>query len=196
LTKTTRKLIGVIFPTVEDVITVAEAAEALGTTPPTVRKLLGAGKLTGGKETHRSRFHWKVDGKSVERFLSEHGRFPGGFGAPSRIRVVQAAVEGLENRVNALGELRGEDETAAPTALSAERDDLRARVIALEDALVRMNEVAELQRAADAERSLVVEHLLAANGAAERADALRREAVTALEEALAGFSRPGHTGSI
>jgi predicted ArsR family transcriptional regulator len=181
---------------VEDVVSVAEAAQALGTTPPTVRKLLGAGTLTGEKEAHRSRFHWKVHGKSVERFLSEHGSFPGGLGAPPRIAAVQRAVDRLEERVNALGELRGEEEAAGPTALASERDDLRARVIVLEDALARMNQAAELQRAADAERSLVVEHLLAANSASERADALRRQTVAMLEEALAGFSRPGHAGSI
>jgi hypothetical protein len=181
---------------VEDVVSVRAAAEALGTTPPTVRKLLEAGELAGEKETHRSRFHWKIDGKSVERFLSEHGRFPGGPGAPSRIRRVHTAVESLDKRLTALEDRGFEREAVAPSALEAERDDLRARVIALEDALARISGAAELQRAADAERSRVVENLLAANAASEKADALRRRAVAALEEALAGFGRPGHAGSI
>jgi excisionase family DNA binding protein len=181
---------------VVDVVSVPQAAKALGATPPTVRKLLEAGRLTGVKEPRGTTFRWKIDGDSVESFLSEHGRFPGGRGAPPRMAGVRKAVESIGDRVARLEQgarARGE---IAPSTLESERDDLRARVIALEDALARMNEVAELQRAADAERSLVVEHLLAAHGATERADTLRRQAVAALEEGLAGFSRPGHPGSI
>jgi hypothetical protein len=55
-----------------------------------------------------------------------------------------------------------------------------------------MREAADLQRRAEAERGEVVEHLLAAVAAAERADALRRQAVEALEDALARGTLPGH----
>jgi hypothetical protein len=179
----------------EDVVTALQAAKALGTTPPTVRKLLVDGRLKGEKEVHGTRFHWKIDGKSVARFLSEHGRFAGGPGAPPRIRGVQTAVERLERRVSALEGGRSGD-AVSQSALASERDDLRARVVALEERVAGLNEAADLHRAADTERSRVVEHLLAANEASERADALRRQAIAVLEEALAGFSRPGHAGSI
>ena len=77
-----------------------------------------------------------------------------------------------------------------------ERDDLRARIVSLEEALARVRLAAELQRDADAERAAVVGRLLEALSASERAEALRRRAVTELEEALAAFSGPGHAAEI
>jgi hypothetical protein len=43
---------------------------------------------------------------------------------------------------------------------------------------------------------VLVHHLLEATSAAERTDALRRQAVAALDDAVAAFSRPGLPGSI
>jgi hypothetical protein len=81
-----------------------------------------------------------------------------------------------------------------PSAIAAERDDLRARNVNLQDSLVRLRAVLEVQQRADDERSVMVDHLLAAAAAGERVDALRRRAISELDEALAGFTRPGHIG--
>jgi hypothetical protein len=84
----------------------------------------------------------------------------------------------------------------ASRRIQAELDDSRARNVALADALARTRAVADLQAQADAERTAVIEHLLAAGSAAERADKLRSSALTELGEATAAFSRAGHAGAL
>ena len=81
-------------------------------------------------------------------------------------------------------------------ALARERDDLRVRVVELQEAVLRLRSAAELQRKADAARAAEVERLLEALREAERSDELRRRAAAELEEALAGVALPGHPGEI
>jgi excisionase family DNA binding protein len=60
-----------------DDLTVDEAADALGTTPQTVRTLLRKGELRGRREPWGSRFVWVPSRKGVDEFLSENGRLDG-----------------------------------------------------------------------------------------------------------------------
>jgi hypothetical protein len=168
-----------------DGMSAADAAAALGTTAVTVRKLCERGRLAGTKEPWgSSRFRWAIDPKSVDKFARE-----GGVRKPRRLDDRLAA---LETDVTALKSERG----VAPgdQQLSAERDDLRARVVTLEEALLRMRAASELQREAADARAKVVSHLLEAAAANESAEDLYRRALGELEEALASTARPGHPG--
>jgi uncharacterized membrane protein (UPF0182 family) len=60
-----------------DDVTVTEAAEALGTSPQTVRTLLRKGELRGRKQAWGSRYVWVPSQKGVDEFLSQHGRLDG-----------------------------------------------------------------------------------------------------------------------
>jgi uncharacterized protein len=60
-----------------DDLTVDEAADALGTTPQTVRTLLRKGELRGRKQPWGSRFVWVPSQKGVDEFLSQNGRLDG-----------------------------------------------------------------------------------------------------------------------
>jgi chromosome segregation ATPase len=174
-----------------DSVTTGEAARQLGTTPPTVRSLLARGLLVGKQERRGSRFQWWVDAASVNAYLHEHGAF--------RRQRRESRIDRLEAELDALRATVDSQGSSGPpknqdTATERERDDLRAAVVALRDALAYAHSVAELQREAEAERASMVEHLQAAVAAGERADALRRRALTELEQALAGASIPGHLG--
>jgi hypothetical protein len=168
-------------------MTVAEAAAALGTSTQTIRNFLGDRTLSGRRGP---RNWWLVDRKSVAGYLKEHGRLDGGRRRRSATSALRTQVERLRREVDRLSGLVGSSGSDAD--VSRERDELRSRVVALEDNLAQMREAADLQRRAGAERGEVVEHLLAAVAAAERADALRRQAVEALEDALARGTLPGH----
>jgi uncharacterized protein len=61
----------------QDDLTVAEAADALGTSPQTVRALLRKGELRGRKQDWGSRYVWVPSRKGVDEFLSEYGRLDG-----------------------------------------------------------------------------------------------------------------------
>ena len=61
----------------ETEFSVAEAAEALGTSPQTVRTLLRKGELRGEQRPWGSRFVWVVPREAVDAFLAEHGRLEG-----------------------------------------------------------------------------------------------------------------------
>ena len=154
------------------------AAGMLGTSAVTVRSLLKGGELSGRNRGRGKRDVWEVDRVSVEQFLALHGRFTGTRRA-SRKEPPRAA--------------RCNDDLAG---LAAERDDLRARNVALSDALARARAAADIQTRADDERATVVRHLIDAVAGAERADELRREAIAELQEAAAAFSRPGHLGGL
>jgi excisionase family DNA binding protein len=65
------------FPAVSDDLTVAEAADALGTSPQTVRRLLRDGELRGRRQPWGSRFVWVPSRKGVCEFLLQHGRLDG-----------------------------------------------------------------------------------------------------------------------
>jgi excisionase family DNA binding protein len=177
---------------VSDPISTQEAGDLLGASKPTVRALIEKGQLSAAREERASRFVWRVDRRSVDRYLSEHGRLDG------RRRARLSPLKRIEAELSLV---RATVEARAPGSLAEnnlerERDDLRAEVVSLRDALARTRVVADLQRDADVERAAVVEHLLAASAAGERADVLRRQALAALDEALAGFTRPGHAGVV
>lgn len=58
-------------------LTVDEAADALGTTPQTVRTLLRKGELSGRKQPWGSRFVWVPSREGVDEFLAQNGRLDG-----------------------------------------------------------------------------------------------------------------------
>jgi excisionase family DNA binding protein len=60
-----------------DDLTVAEAAEALGTSKQTVRTLLRTGELQGRREPWGRRYVWVLSRKGVDDFLSQNGRLDG-----------------------------------------------------------------------------------------------------------------------
>jgi hypothetical protein len=62
---------------VSDDLAVAEAADALGTSPQTVRRLLRDGELRGRRQPWGSRFVWVASRKGVCEFVSQHGRLDG-----------------------------------------------------------------------------------------------------------------------
>ena len=65
------------FRTVGDDLTVAEAADALGTSAQTVRTLLRKGELRGRKQAWGTRYVWVPSRKGVDEFLAQHGRLDG-----------------------------------------------------------------------------------------------------------------------
>jgi excisionase family DNA binding protein len=154
---------------VADEISVSEAALVLGTSGQTVRNYIRRGLLSARRPGARA---FLVDRSSVEALLHEDV-WP--------------------------GRRRGPHESAVPTlvgveAVARERDDLRARVVELREAVLRIHAAAELQRQADAERTEEIEHLIDALRAGERASELRRRAAAELEETIASFALPGHPG--
>lgn len=169
-------------------MTVGEAAEALGTSAQTIRNLLGDRTLTGRRS---QRNWWIVDRCSVDAFLQTHGRLDGKRRRKSQAAALQIEIERLRSEVDRLAAVAGASSGDLP-GVSRERDDLRSRVVALEDSLAQMREAADLQRRAEIERSALVGHLLSAVASADRADALRRQAVEELEAALARAAIPGH----
>jgi hypothetical protein len=151
------------------------------------KKRLKARKLQQGK-----RFLWLVDEESLERYAREHRRLT------RRRRRRGSRLQAIEAELASLRRVLDDADLTEGTslAIARERDDLRAEVITLREALARTRDVAELQRDADAERATVIEHLTAAAAASERADALRRRAVHELEGALATALGPGHAGDL
>src|SRR5579862_4702779 len=163
-----------------DVMTVAEAANALGTSQQTVRTLLRTGELPGRRMPRGTRHVWTVSAKGVAAFLSQYGRLDGRRRPRSRIARLEASVAQLL----AGAAVVQRDERPAEV-VRGERDALRAQVVALQEAFVHVRHAADLQRHADGERAVLVKHLLAATSAAERTDEFRRQAAAALDEAVA-----------
>jgi excisionase family DNA binding protein len=89
---------------VSDDLTVAEAADALGTSPQTVRKLLRDGELRGRRQPWGDRFVWVPSRKGVSEFLSQYGR-----------------LDGHRRRRPATGEPRQIPDIPAPGALESPR---------------------------------------------------------------------------
>ena len=154
-----------------DEISVSQAAGLLGTSGQTVRNYIRRGLLSARRTGRR----FLVDRSSVE--------------ALSR----QGVLRSRRRRRRSNGAGPGSD---GAEALARERDDLRARVMELQEAVLRLRSAADLQRQADAARGTEIEHLLQALRGAERTDELRRRAAAELEEALAGIALPGHPGEI
>jgi excisionase family DNA binding protein len=172
-----------------DDLTVSEAAALLGTSGQTVRNLAREGTL---RATQSPTGIWRIGRKSVDAFIGTYGRLDGGRRRKSASAALEAEARRLREQVAQLIDASGVRDTAA---LLVERDDLRARIIGLEDALARMRAAAELEREAEVERSTIVDQLLAALSAADRADGLRRQALQTLEDGLAGALMPGHPGT-
>lgn len=178
-------------------LTTGQAAICLGTTKPTVRSLIMTGILQATKQRQGSRFQWLIDEQSIEGFLAEHGRYDDKSRRTSNVESVNHRLSTLEQEVSRLSSANSR--FAGPPDLETtarQLADARARIVDLEEALVRSRVAAELQRGADDARAAVVEHLLAAVAAAERADEFRRRAHAELDEALQGFSREGHAGDV
>ncbi|WP_432476128.1 UPF0182 family protein [Nocardioides sp. GXQ0305] len=60
-----------------DGLTVAQAAEELGTSPQTVRALLRKGELDGRQRPWGSRYVWEVSRPGLDEFLDRYGRLDG-----------------------------------------------------------------------------------------------------------------------
>jgi excisionase family DNA binding protein len=171
-------------------MTVSEAAIELGTSRQSILNFLRDGTLSGTKTSSGT---WQIRRQSVDRFLERYGRLNGGRRRKSAATLLDGEARGLRHQLEQLTALSG-DGDAVPRLL-AERDELRAQVALHEESLARLREASELQRRADAERARVVDGLLGALGAAERADALRRQAVEALEDGVAASLMPRHPGA-
>jgi uncharacterized protein len=81
-----------------DDLTVTEAAEALGTSPQTVRTLLRNGELRGRKRPWGTRYVWVPSQQGVDEFLAEFGRLDGRRRRPPSVVTppTERAVEPLE----------------------------------------------------------------------------------------------------
>lgn len=152
-----------------DEISVSEAAKLLETSGQTVRNYIRQGLLSARRPGARA---FLVDRSSVEAFLRDRPL--------SGRRLRQAATVPADSAEE----------------LARERDDLRARVVELQEAVLRLRAATDLQRQADAERATEVERLMEALRAADRAGELHRRAAAELEEAVAGMALPGHPGEM
>src|SRR5438874_13289112 len=116
-----------IFPFMADVGT-NEAMRRLNTTAPTIRKLVDRSALKGRKEERGKRFVWRIDERSIDRYLKENGPFDRRQSAKlARLDQLEHEVTSLREAVSAVGIALPPPEAAAR---ERERDDLRARVVA------------------------------------------------------------------
>ena len=171
-----------------DTLTVYEAARELSTSRQTIRNLLHDRTLDGAKD--RSGV-WRVRRKSVDDFLRHYGPLNGGRRRRSALAALQEEVRLLREHVAQLTNAAGGQGTSE---LIRERDDLRTRVVCVENALASTRKASELQQEVEAKRSEVIDHLLAALTASDRASRMSRQALETLEDAVAGTSVPGHAG--
>lgn len=178
-----------------DGVSTTQAARRLQTTTPTVRSLIERGRLRAVRRERGTRFSWLIEKESLNRFLIEHGPYDRARRVGVTVADLMAEVRALREGVAALGG-RSPGEAFGVASVVQERDALRVEVTNLRDALLRMRTVAELQRDADAERARVVELMLAVTASSERADALRRQALEQLDEAVASVFRPGNAGDL
>jgi excisionase family DNA binding protein len=169
---------------VDDGITVEKAAQRLQTTVQTVRAMARDHTLAGTKV----RGAWSLDPASVDDFLATEGPLRGGRRHRSAESRQQAELKRLRGHIAELTAAHGNTDVEA---VLRERDELRERVVALEDVVARLRDVADLQRQAEDERSQVVAQLTTAVAAAERSEQLRRKSVELLEDGLVGSLVPG-----
>jgi excisionase family DNA binding protein len=133
-----------------DELSTKDAAALLTTTVPTVLGLIEDGELTGRKEPRGQRFRWRISRASVEASVKEHGTFPRQTdGRTSRLSRVEREIVALRTQIEDLAEARGPDRRP----VGRERDDLRARVVALTDALARTRSAADMRDRAEEERA-------------------------------------------
>lgn len=178
-------------------LTTSQAASKLGTSGPTIRLLIEKGELVAERRPRGSRFSWFIDSDSLDAFLSVHGRYDlRGSNGRVTLKLLNEKVETIEEQIRQMSRPMGEIPQDSASVHVRHLEDARARIFDLEEALARSHIAEELQREADEVRAEVVGHLLAAMTSAERADGLRREVITSLNEAVQSFSRPGHASSI
>ncbi|HUB39889.1 MAG TPA: helix-turn-helix domain-containing protein [Streptosporangiaceae bacterium] len=167
-------------------VTTGEAARRLGTTRQTVLNKIKSGQLVARQE-HGANSRWLVEEESLQRYEMDPGHRGG------RRASAAGEIPALESRVAALELVLG-----ARLSGTADRDlewaDLRAQVVGLQEALIRTRAAGELQERIANERAEVAKHLSAALVAAQRADALQRQVIDELHEAVGSFARPGHSG--
>jgi hypothetical protein len=133
----------------------AQAASILGVSVMRVRQMLHAGLLAGELDQRGSRARWRVDSHSVAEVLASRQ-------AQGRSTLTLAA---LDQRLARL--------EAGATGKIGAATNAEGQIVA--DALT-LRAIAAEQAAADAARSRVIDHLLAALRLAEEADAHRRAA--------------------
>lgn len=151
----------------------------------------GRGELAGEEERHGARTWLRIHVASIDAYLAARGKFKRP-GHPGRTAVEEELRE-LRELIDRRGQV---DALFDHEDVARERDDLRAAVVSLQQAVARMRAAAELHQAAERERSVVIEHLQAALAASERADELRRNAYAELEEAVSAATFPGHPGEL
>lgn len=160
-------------------LTTKQAAEMLGVTVPTVRHMLEDGRLVGRTEPLGSRFRWLVSFESVEalsatRDARDHVRHG------ERVTVAQLREE--------IAQLR--HEVRSPAAGVRRSGDPRADSGVLHEVLLQHRALAAAWQAADSARAEVVQRLLQALEASERADASRREALAIADTIIGQFVLP------
>jgi excisionase family DNA binding protein len=167
-----------------------QAAQRLGVTRPTVRKLLADGLITGQPEGRGGgRFRWRISADSVESYLAKRNEGNRARRQGKRISVAQLRDE--------LQELRGEVRAlAAASTGSHDAAVLRAEVTTLREALLQQRIIADALKAADQARAEVIAHLLAAVAAGETADAHRRTALDSADNIAGQFLMPGNIESL
>ncbi len=95
-------------------LTVAETAEALGTSPQTVRTLLRKGELRGDKREWGSRYVWEVSHEAVDEFIAEFGRLDGRRRPPRRAPTEESEDGGADG--GALGTTPEAPDSSASTS--------------------------------------------------------------------------------
>jgi excisionase family DNA binding protein len=156
-----------------------QAAEMLGVTAPTVRHMLKDGRLAGCTEPNGSRFRWLVTRESVEALRAKRdARDQARRG--DRVSVIQLRDE--------IAELRNELRTLAPGVRRA--GDSPTDAGALHEALLQQRALMGAWQAADLARAEMVQHLLEALAAGERADSNRRDALAAANTIIGQFVLP------
>jgi excisionase family DNA binding protein len=172
----------------------SQAAARLGTTIPTVDKLIRKGKLSARREPRGQlgRFRWRIDSSSVDKYLAVHGRYDQATTSHRvRLATVAARVDELEEQI---GEIRGRAPDGKPQG--SDLADARARIVTLEDALARSQAAADLHQDIDKAHAELVGHLIKALNASTAVDGLRGQVEDQLREALSTLLTPGHVWSL
>lgn len=150
-------------------LTTAQAAEVLGTTSTTVRKLALEGVLDCKITPRPRRQRWSISEHSVHAYLAQHGRID----LRRRKRTAPASSDALV------------------AAIRLERDRLRDENAALRDVALRLRVRNDAVATAEAHQARAAELLL--RGLTEQASAAAhlRRAIAEQDEALGQFLTPG-----
>lgn len=171
----------------------SQAAARLGTTVPTVGKLIRQGKLSARQEPRGQlgRFRWRIDSSSIDKYLAAHGRYDQATTSRRvQLATVVARVEELEAQIR---EICGRSPVGEPQG--SDLADARARIVTLEDALARTQAAADLHHDIDRAHAELVGHLMEALKASTAVDGLRGQVEDQLRETLSTLLTPGHVWS-